>query len=544
MSCTTLIFDLSQELITTLRVKEDQPNLDFFTEQNNKFGRDVSYAEVVIDDNDKSLLEYRLFTFDEQEVCHGQVIHHPDLLYWRYQVNTSGILNDPFVPDLQTFVDYYYIRYLDDTTRTNQYLTIPIVIYMVYPSGTLESIRYSLIAGDYQCKPLVIVSVNTSGFLRIIHDYQGISNKVTIYPTEDNDFHYLTQDFGNPSRTNLLFKPDEKTSNMGQLNFSGFQHFSVQYNSNEVIEGELQKLGFLPDKTRDLIQDETIFLKYIPTVNYHLIKPCNMKCTHCFSDFEEYETKWLPIDKAKSIINEIARIKTFKKLNFSGGEPTIYPDIVDLVRLAKGNLMETSLVSNGFNLLRNPDMLKNLQGNLDILALSIDSFHDDTNMVIGRHVNGRVITKDEHILLADKCNKLGIKVKVNTVVTKNNCNEIMADYVAELKPIRWKVLRMLEVSGQNDKALSISPTDEEFQNFVLRNRIAAEVLGVKVVTEDTQDMTGSYLMIGPDGRFFNNVEGKHNLSKPILDVGIIQALSETPLSRENFFKRGGDYSCE
>ena len=39
-------------------------------------------------------------------------------------------------------------------------------------------------------------------------------------------------------------------------------------------------------------------------------------------------------------------------------------------------------------------------------------------------------------------------------------------------------------------------------------------------------MTGSYLMIDPEGMFFSNVNGKYKYSSPILQVGVDQAFSE------------------
>lgn len=118
------------------------------------------------------------------------------------------------------------------------------------------------------------------------------------------------------------------------------------------------------------------------------------------------------------------------------------------------------------------------------------------------------------------------------------------DKIADLKPVRWKILRMLPVESQNDKAKELFPTDKEYDLFIRNNKEQAEKSGIKVVSEGNEDMTGSYLMIAPDGRFFNNVEGKHNFSKPILETGIEKALEQTPLRREVFYKRDGDYSCD
>ena len=39
-------------------------------------------------------------------------------------------------------------------------------------------------------------------------------------------------------------------------------------------------------------------------------------------------------------------------------------------------------------------------------------------------------------------------------------------------------------------------------------------------------MTGSYLMIDPEGMFFSNVNRKYKYSNPILQVGVDQAFSE------------------
>ena len=158
-------------------------------------------------------------------------------------------------------------------------------------------------------------------------------------------------------------------------------------------------------------------------------------------------------------------------------------------------------------------------------------------------MRNKTITENELISLAEKCNENGIKIKINTVVTKKNFNQIMAPKICKLYPIRWKIFRMLPVANQNEKANDIYPSDDEFRKFLSLNKPFAEDNKIKVVSEDNLEMTGSYLMISPDGRFFNNIEGVHNYSDPILKAGIRNALAQTPLLREVFYKREGDYSC-
>jgi radical S-adenosyl methionine domain-containing protein 2 len=55
-------------------------------------------------------------------------------------------------------------------------------------------------------------------------------------------------------------------------------------------------------------------------------------------------------------------------------------------------------------------------------------------------------------------------------------------------------------------------------------------------------MKGSYLMVSPDGRFFENISGIYRFSSPILDVGYGKAFSEIKVCSEKFHKRGGYYN--
>ena len=65
--------------------------------------------------------------------------------------------------------------------------------------------------------------------------------------------------------------------------------------------------------------------------------------------------------------------------------------------------------------------------------------------------------------------------------------------------------------------------------------------GIVVVPEDNVLMRGSYVMVDPAGRFFDNVQGRHNYSKPILDVGVEEALQNVAIDRRLFLRRGGSY---
>lgn len=82
-------------------------------------------------------------------------------------------------------------------------------------------------------------------------------------------------------------------------------------------------------------------------------------------------------------------------------------------------------------------------------------------------------------------------------------------------------------------------TDEQFADFVLNNQILDPQ--IKVVAESEEHIRGSYLMIDPLGRMYDNVDGHHRFSSKILEVGIEQALRQVEFDVDKFKARNGIY---
>ena len=75
---------------------------------------------------------------------------------------------------------------------------------------------------------------------------------------------------------------------------------------------------------------------------------------------------------------------------------------------------------------------------LDILAISCDSFNEETNRVIGRH------QKNIHHLnslfnIQQWCQTYQVAFKINSVVNVHNWEEDMSQEILQLNPVRWKV---------------------------------------------------------------------------------------------------------
>lgn len=520
-------------------------NIEDFIEINNVFGWNVAKAKVWVDLNTNEINEFKLLTNENIIQAKAKKNKSKKLIFWRFEFISRELKYSPdaFEPSLEKFLKFFYTVYLDYRNLYEQDVSLPESSFEISKRGIIKAIRYSLMVNDIYTKPLFHITVNDDNFIQSITDWQSIDSKHIIYPTLDFLGSYVLQKFSNVQHKNLYKEELTKDTKIYSIIFKGFSDYEVNYIADKELEVELKKYGFFITELRSIISDTELLLAYIPTVNYHLIKNCNMLCKHCFSDFSELSKNNLDLISAKEIINEVSKINSFRKLNFSGGEPTIFKDIEVLINYAKEKGLETSMVTNGFFLVNNPILFNKMKNNLDLLVLSIDSFDKNTNIKIGRSVQNKTISYDELLTLSENCHRNGIKIKINTVITKTNFKEKIAEFIVNLKPLRWKIFRMLPVKNQNNIAFGLHPTNEEYEHFLNNNMYIAEKFGVKVVAENNEEMTGSYLMISPDGRFFNNIEGVHNYSDPILEVGIKKALSQTPLLREVFYKREGDYSC-
>ncbi len=89
---------------------------------------------------------------------------------------------------------------------------------------------------------------------------------------------------------------------------------------------------------------------------------------------------------------------------------------------------------------------------LDIMAVSCDSFDENTNMMIGR---GKGTHLKTFVTLSELCRKHNIMFKVNTVVCRYNINEDMNAMIEKVAPFRWKCFQVLVVSGENDSSTTL-----------------------------------------------------------------------------------------
>ena len=227
-----------------------------------------------------------------------------------------------------------------------------------------------------------------------------------------------------------------------------------------------------------------------------------------------------------------------KKINFAGGEPFMNPDFLgELAKYCKETLRleSVSIVTNGSKV--TAKWLSEYAKYIDIMAVSCDSFNEETNVKIGRGT-GKHLGKFKY--LAKQCKQHGIMFKVNTVVNKFNYEEDMVAAIKAIDPVRWKCFQVLIVPEENGgdntlrDARKFEITNEQFKHFCVKHK---DVKGF--VPESNDVMASSYLLLDEYLCFLNKgVKGK---TKSILDIGVEEALKDVYWDEEGFTERGGEY---
>jgi radical S-adenosyl methionine domain-containing protein 2 len=279
------------------------------------------------------------------------------------------------------------------------------------------------------------------------------------------------------------------------------------------------------------------------SVNYHILSNCNMSCEFCFAKFTESKeflekNTYLSLENAKELIQELHNYGV-SKITFVGGEPLLYPWLSELLSFAKSLSMTTMIVTNG--MLLNEKWIEENKSNINWIAISIDSLNENTLFDVGRKTKTTTLSKKQYREICYLIKNKGIKLKINTVVFGKNKDDNMSEFILDVSPERWKVFKVLRIEGQNDNMIDMDVSDDDFLNFKRKHDFSNKH-NIDIVFEDNNAMTGSYLMIDPAGRFFDNTNGFYKYSNSILNIGVNQALSEIKFDFDLFKERGGLYS--
>jgi len=153
---------------------------------------------------------------------------------------------------------------------------------------------------------------------------------------------------------------------------------------------------------------------------------CNNNCSHCYNarprDYPELDTEtW------KRIIDKIWSLR-IPHVVFTGGEPTLREDLVELVAYAQEKGLVTGLNTNGRKLADNQSLQALVDAGLDHVQITIESFNPDVH-------DGMVMARGAWLdTLEGLRNAIASKLYVmtNTTLLQNNADHLanILDFLA------------------------------------------------------------------------------------------------------------------
>ena len=154
-----------------------------------------------------------------------------------------------------------------------------------------------------------------------------------------------------------------------------------------------------------------------PVVVWNCTRTCNLKCEHCYAQSDGHRYDQLSTEEAKVMIDDLAAFGA-PVLLFSGGEPTMRPDLLELMHYAKSKGMRVVISTNGT--LITPELAKQFaEVGLSYVGVSFDGdpeTHDKFRGVEGSF--------DRALQGLKNAQAEGIKVGLRFTINKHNWREI------------------------------------------------------------------------------------------------------------------------
>ncbi len=228
-----------------------------------------------------------------------------------------------------------------------------------------------------------------------------------------------------------------------------------------------------------------------PVISWNCTKTCNLRCKHCYasSDNKKYNDE-LTLSDSKKFIDDLKNFNV-PALLFSGGEPLMKEDILDILNYANLKNIRSTLSTNGT--LLDKDICRFLKKiNLGYVGVSLDGIgtsHDEFRGVKGAF--------DSSLIGIRNCMEVNQKVGLRFTITKNNYKDLKdIFYLIKEEHIPRVCFYHLAYSGRGSKMTNEDISKEETREALdlIINKAIEFGPNVEILTVDNHaDAVYTYL---------------------------------------------------
>jgi cyclic pyranopterin phosphate synthase len=180
----------------------------------------------------------------------------------------------------------------------------------------------------------------------------------------------------------------------------------------------------------------------VSNIRISLTPRCNLKCIYCHREGEVKPEKELSKEEIAEILRVAAKFG-IRSVKFTGGEPLLRKDIIDIIRSVPPG-MESSMTTNGTLLAQYAEQLK--AAGMKRVNVSLDSINPETYKKITGHDDlDKVLDGIKAALAAGLT-----PIKINMVVLEGINDHEIDEFLAYIRGNRNLVLQLIELMNFNN----------------------------------------------------------------------------------------------
>ncbi len=162
---------------------------------------------------------------------------------------------------------------------------------------------------------------------------------------------------------------------------------------------------------------------------WEMTTACNLKCVHCHTAGGAARADELTTEEAKNLLDELSRVRNFRMMAFTGGEPLMRPDLYELLDHARRLGFKNTIATNA-TLIDDRAARKLRDHGVVIAAVSLDGVSAQTH----DKVRGLSGSFDSAVQGMRSLTRSGIILHINITAMEYNVDELerLMDLVDEL----------------------------------------------------------------------------------------------------------------
>lgn len=229
----------------------------------------------------------------------------------------------------------------------------------------------------------------------------------------------------------------------------------------------------------------------VENIDWQITSYCNRTCPYCFGP-NHYNN--ISISDAKRVVDWLTQIGV-KQIGLTGGEPLLYPNIVELIEYIYNKGIKIYLSTNCDYYNNYAELIKQ---KVAIIGIPLDG----SKSIIHDSLRGEHSFINVKSALEDICNSnCNTKVKIGTVLTNINSLDLLnierALVPYKMSLLYWKIYELIIYSKNESRAESLTTTYlNGYGN--LGNYIGKK----KIVIDSIDKRNRSYFFIKPNGDIF------------------------------------------